>query len=146
MVDTGFASFSATVDKTNQVLREIEDAFGWPKERRKQSYAALRAVLHALRDRLTVDEAAHLGAQLTMLIRGIYYDGWDPSRAPQKMSADEFFERVRREFPYSIHESTEELVRRVTATLRNHITAGEWHDVTSSLPKTLMSVMAAPAR
>ena len=138
MVDTGFASFSATVDKTNQVLREIEEAFGWPKERRKQSYAALR-------DRLTVDEAAHLGAQLTMLIRGIYYDGWDPSRAPQKMSADEFFERVRREFPYSINESTEELVRRVTATLRNHITAGEWHDVTSSLPKTLISVVAAPA-
>jgi uncharacterized protein (DUF2267 family) len=63
MVDTGFASFSATVDKTNQVLREIEEAFGWPKERRKQSYAALRAVLHALRDRLTVDEAAQFGAQ-----------------------------------------------------------------------------------
>ena len=83
----------------------------------------------------TVDEAAHLGAQLTILIRGIYYDGWDPSRAPQKMGAEEFFERVRREFPYSIHESTEELVRRVTATVRNHITAGEWHDVTSSLPQ-----------
>ena len=38
----------------------------------------LRAVLHAVRDRLTVDETA----QLSELIRGIYYELWDPSTAP----------------------------------------------------------------
>ena len=70
MVDTGFAAFSATVDKTNRVLRDVENTFGWPKERRHQSYAARRAVRHALRDRLTVDEAAQLAAQLPLLIRG----------------------------------------------------------------------------
>jgi uncharacterized protein (DUF2267 family) len=55
---TGFSSFKTTEDKTNRVLREIEEAYGWPKERRNQSYAALRAVLHAVRDRLTVEETA----------------------------------------------------------------------------------------
>src|SRR5690606_24558496 len=78
MAETGYASFSATVEKTNRILKEIEQAYGWPKERRKQSYAALRSVLHAVRDRLNVNEVAQLGAQLTMLVRGIYYDGWDP--------------------------------------------------------------------
>ena len=33
-------------------------------------------MLHALRDRLTPDSAVHLGAQLPILVRGIYYEGW----------------------------------------------------------------------
>src|ERR1700754_110370 len=102
MVDAGFAAFSTTVDRTNRVLKEIESVYGWPKERRNQSYAALRAVLHALRDRLSVDKAAQLAAQFPMLIRGVYYDGWDPSRVPQRMKRDEFLERVRREFFYDV--------------------------------------------
>ena len=78
MSETTFSSFDTMVDKANRLLRDIEEANGWPKERRKQSYAALRAVLHRLRDRLSVDGAAHLGAQLPTLIRGVYYDGWKP--------------------------------------------------------------------
>lgn len=58
MGDKGFTSFKTTEDKTNRLLHQIEEAYGWPKERRNQSYAALRAVLHAVRDRLTVEETA----------------------------------------------------------------------------------------
>lgn len=58
MVDAGFAAFSTTVDRVTRILKEIEQSYSWPKERRNQSYAALRSVLHALRDRVTVDEAA----------------------------------------------------------------------------------------
>jgi uncharacterized protein (DUF2267 family) len=118
MVDTGFSSFSTTVDKTNRVLKSIEQRHGWPKERRNQSYGALRAVLHALRDRLTVEETAHLAAQLPMLIRGVYYTGWDPSRVPVKMHRDEFLARVRREFPYEVEGGIEPLVDTVLESLR----------------------------
>ena len=79
---TGHSTFDKTVDKTNHVLKEIEQAYGWPKERRNYSYDALRAVLHALRDRLTVDECADLAARLPLLVRGMYCEGWDPSRVP----------------------------------------------------------------
>jgi uncharacterized protein (DUF2267 family) len=58
MVDAGFAAFNTTVDRTIRILTEIEQSYSWPKERRNQSYAALRSVLHALRDRVTVNEAA----------------------------------------------------------------------------------------
>jgi len=144
MVDTGFASFSVTVDKTNRILRAIEETFGWPKERRNQSYAALRAVLHAIRDRLTVDEAAQVGAQLPMLIRGIYYDGWDPSRTPQKMGADEFLQRVHQEFPFRVNATVGDLVRTVVRALRRHVSDGEWNDVMAVLPTEFASILADP--
>jgi uncharacterized protein (DUF2267 family) len=141
MVDTGYAAFTATVDKTNRVLKEIEAAYGWPKERRRQSYAALRAVLHALRDRLTVQEAAQLAAQLPMLIRGLYYEGWNPSKVPVKMSRDEFLARVRRAFGYEVEGGVELLARRVLEALRHHVTDGEWEDIRSGMPSELAGVL-----
>jgi uncharacterized protein (DUF2267 family) len=141
MADTGYASFTTTVDKTNRVLKEIEAAYGWPKERRNQSYAALRGVLHALRDRLTVQEAAQLAAQLPMLIRGLYYQGWNPAKVPVKMSREEFLARIRRDFPYEVEGGVEQLTTTVLEVLRQHVTDGEWEDIRSSLPRELVSVL-----
>jgi uncharacterized protein (DUF2267 family) len=141
MAETGYSSFSATVDKTNRVLRDIEETYHWPKERRNQSYAALRAVLHALRDRLTVQEAAQLAAELPMLIRGIYYESWRPSRVPVKMNRDEFLARVRREFPFEVEGGTEQAVKTVLQSLRRHITDGEWENVKATMPKDLAAVL-----
>lgn len=141
MSETGFSSFKTTEDKTNRILREIEEAYGWPPERRNQSYAALRAVLHALRDRLPVNEAAQLGAQLPMLVRGIYYTGWDPAEVPMKMDRDEFMQRVRESFRYEIDGDTQQLVSTVLQALRHYITDGEWDDVKSVMPKELASAL-----
>jgi len=141
MSDTGLAAFDTTVAKTNQVLKQIGQAYGWPDERRRQAYAALRAVLHALRDRLTVDESAQFAGPLPMLIRGVYYDGWDPGRVPRKMSPDEFRQRIRQEFPYEVPGGIEPLVQTVLQALRRHVTEGEWRDITASLPRKLRSIL-----
>ncbi|MBF8190584.1 DUF2267 domain-containing protein [Nonomuraea sp. K274] len=141
MAETGYAPFNRTVDKTNRILREIEEAHGWSAEHRNQSYAALRAVLHALRDRLTVDESAHLAAQLPLLIRGVYYDGWRPSVVPVKADRAEFLERVAKELAFDFPESEEDLVKMVLRALRKHITDGEWEDVKSSMPRDLASIL-----
>ncbi|MFD5876897.1 DUF2267 domain-containing protein [Streptomyces sp. NPDC060322] len=141
MSETTFSSFDTMVDKANRLLRDIEEANGWPKERRKQSYAALRAVLHRLRDRLSVDGAAHLGAQLPTLIRGVYYDGWKPSETPVKLSGEEFFQCVRDDFPYAVDGGIETVVRTVLESLKRYVSEGEWDHLKSGLPNSLAVVM-----
>ena len=54
MSATGLAVFDETVQKANPWLNEISQILG---SDRRRAYQALRAVLHCLRDRLTIDEA-----------------------------------------------------------------------------------------
>jgi uncharacterized protein (DUF2267 family) len=55
----------------------------------------LGAVLRGVRDRIPLDLAAHLGAQLPLLVRGAYYDQFRPSELPDKSrSLDEFLQAI----------------------------------------------------
>jgi uncharacterized protein (DUF2267 family) len=77
MSSTGLEAFDKTLQITHVWLDEIMAELGPDRQR---AYHALRAVLHALRDRWPLNLAAHLGAQLPLLVRGIYYDNWIRSR------------------------------------------------------------------
>jgi uncharacterized protein (DUF2267 family) len=61
------------------------------------SYRLLRAWLHTVRDRLPIGQAVHLAAQLPELLRGVYYEGWEPVKAPVKLDAEAFVARFARE-------------------------------------------------
>lgn len=67
---------------TNTWLKDIVAETGDIDE--QQAWGRLRAVLHTLRDRILVDEAAHFGAQLPTLIRGLFFEQWKPAATPQK--------------------------------------------------------------
>jgi uncharacterized protein (DUF2267 family) len=134
-------TFEKSLDKTNLILKDIEQAYGWPKERRNQSYAALRTVLHLLRDRLPVQESVEFASQLPVLVRGVYFEGWDPSVVPIKLNREEFLFEVRQGFPYEIDGGIESLVRTVLNALRRHVTEGEWEDVKSNVPKDLSKII-----
>jgi uncharacterized protein (DUF2267 family) len=77
-----------------------------------------------------------------MLVRGIYYEGWDPSRVPVKMRRDEFFDRVRHGFPYDVPGGVEAVTRVVLETLRRRVTDGEWADIVSTMPKDLAATLS----
>jgi uncharacterized protein (DUF2267 family) len=139
----GRTPFDVTIEKTNKVLKDIEESYGWPRDRRQQSYDALRAVLHALRDRLVVTEAADMAAQLPMLIRGLFYEGWKPAKVPVKMSREEFLGRVRREFPFEVAGGPGLLLERVVQAIRRYVTEGEWQDIRSGLPRDLAEMLPA---
>lgn len=70
-----------SVEDANIWVDELARKMGWAD--RNRSFQLLRITLHALRDRLTVVETAHLGRQLPTLIRGVFYEGWCPVPAPK---------------------------------------------------------------
>ncbi|SCF13923.1 Uncharacterized conserved protein, DUF2267 family [Micromonospora coriariae] len=141
MADTMISAFESSLDKTNLILKDIESAYGWPKDRRNQSYAALRTVLHLLRDRLPVNESVEFAQQLPILVRGIYFDGWNPSDVPIKLNRDDFLYEVRQGFPYDVEGGPERVTQVVLDTLRRHVTQGEWQDVKDTMPKDLARML-----
>ena len=130
---TGLEVFDATVHKTNSWLKELMQELH--REDRRKAYLALRATLHALRDRLTVEEVAQLGAQLPMLIRGFYYEGWDPTGKPLKIrDKEEFLGLVAEEFRTDDTLNPELIARAVFKVLSDRVTAGEIEDVKHVMP------------
>lgn len=134
MTMTGLEAVDTTVHKTNEWLHGIGRSLGTRNPH--AAYRALRAVLHALRDRLTVEDAAAFGAQLPMLVRGIYYEGWHPRGKPLKIRhADEFLALVREELTEDLHPDTA-----VTAVFREiecHLDPGEMEKLLRALPREL---------
>ena len=122
-----------TIAKTNHWLEEIERIGNY--DDRHHAYAGLRAVLHALRDRLDIEVAAHLSAQLPMLVRGIFYEGWDPTHVPVRMTVDEFLDRVEKEGHFKGRSEAEDAARAVTTTLWSELTPGMVEHVMKLLPE-----------
>jgi uncharacterized protein (DUF2267 family) len=136
---TGLEVFDTTVHKTNSWLKDVMQEIH--RDDRRKAYDALRATLHALRDRLTVEEVAQLGAQLPMLIRGFYYEGWDPTRKPVKLrDREEFLSLIDREFRADDTLNPELIARAVFKVLSDRVTAGEIEDVKHVLPKEIRSL------
>lgn len=86
--------------------KTVEESYGWLQDVVRetgldQQYAltALSGILHALRDEITADQSGHAAAQMPTLIRGLYFQGWDPSRAAaMDHDREQFIERVRSYF------------------------------------------------
>jgi uncharacterized protein (DUF2267 family) len=134
MSATGLEVFDTTLQKTNGWLKEVMDLIG--SQDRQRAYLALRSTLHALRDRLAVEEAAQLGAQLPMLIRGFYYEGWHPSDTPVKVrSKSQFLGRIAQELTDDLE--PEQVVRAVLTVLSRRVTEGEIRDVQQALPEEI---------
>ena len=133
---TGLDVFDRTIHKTNNWLNELMEALGWHD--RHKAYLALRVTLHALRDRLTVEEVAQLGAQLPMLIRGFYYEGWDPTGKPLKeRHKEEFLARIAEQFSGDDQADAEQVARAVFSVLSVRVTEGQIEDVKHVLPAEL---------
>jgi uncharacterized protein (DUF2267 family) len=144
MSATGLEVFDTTLQRTHTWLKDLMLVLGW-QERRK-AYQALRATLHALRDRLTVEETAHLGAQLPMLIRGFYYEGWDPTGKPVKeRHREQFLDRIRQQFRADEQVDPELVAAAVFMVLASRVTEGEIEDVLQVLPSEIRDLWPVEA-
>lgn len=134
MTTTGLEVFDTTAQKTMLWLKEIDEEVGWPPKDRHHAYQALKACLHQIRDRLTLDEMAHLGAQLPLLVRGAYYEGWDPSKERPGRGADDFVNGLIQEATWQPEYDYETITRACLLVLSRHVDAGIARHVREAMP------------
>jgi uncharacterized protein (DUF2267 family) len=139
------AGISHTVQQTQEWLKEVECNADLANA--AEALSVLRAVLHQLRDRLSIEEAAQFSAQLPILIRGIYFEGWQPTHVPDKSvkTQQDFFDGVTmRLLPHRL--PPEPMVKAVFAILSHHIDPGEISDIIGQLPDNLKELWPLSAR
>lgn len=139
MSHTGVSNLDNSIDKAAAWLTEVAAEFG--TEDRRFAYRIIRAWMHVLRDRLPVPVAAHLAAQLPELLRGVFYDGWNPSRVPVKYDSAEYVRRFANEA--TIHDTevprAASLVARVA---RRHVSSGALDEALDALPADIRQLAA----
>jgi len=105
---------------------------------RHHAFSTLRAVLHALRDRIGPESAGHLGAQLPMLLRGLFYEGWDPTGKPTKERHEAaFLAHIAKELPRADVIEVEQGVRAVLDVLSKHVDRATAVKLAGMFPKEL---------
>jgi uncharacterized protein (DUF2267 family) len=132
-------SIERSVHKTNEWLSDLAAELG--TEDRNEAWRLLRAYLMLLRDQLTIDEAAQLAAQLPIVLRGAFYDGFDPGRQAKLRDREEFVARFAELAQLSDPGEATRAIEAATEVLRRHVTAGELEDVMSQLPSELREVL-----
>lgn len=136
----GLKIIDESVQSANIWINEVNYRTGW--DHKQRAYRLLRSVLHAVRDHLGVDEAAQLGAQLPILIRGIYYEGWNPSKNPVPMrSQDSLIERVQEDFRTDPLGDAPAAIAAVMDVLDNHVSEGEMQDVRRAFSKEIRELL-----
>jgi uncharacterized protein (DUF2267 family) len=137
MTTTGLRTLDHSLSITQQWLRDIAEEMGITES--QEAFVATRAVLHTLRDRLTVDEAAHFAAQLPMLLQGVYYHDWTPRGKPVKMrSKQEFYSAVEDKLMsgFSPVDATEAVLR----VIQRRMPPGQIDSVKNILPEELKGI------
>ena len=103
-------SLDRSVQHTMEWMHNIKEELGWDNDER--IFEATKAVLHAVRDRLPIEESAKFSAQLPLVLKGVYYEQYDPTGKPLNIrSREEFLDLVRRGFTGAL--DAEEAVRGV---------------------------------
>jgi uncharacterized protein (DUF2267 family) len=139
MAEQGLKGIDETVQQTYVWINEIAEQFHGD---RHQGLQILRAFLHLLRDHLSTDELAQLAAQLPLLVRGVFYEGWDPSRTLQhERDTEAFLDRFVREAGVRDMDSRD-AVKAASSVLKRHVSGGEYGQVVQSLPGHLRELVA----
>lgn len=125
--------FDKSLQTTASWLEEIQQDLG---PDRAFAWRVLSVVLQQLRDHLPLELSAHLGAQLPMIVRGTFYDKFDPTGLPRSgHSVNDFLQSVAKDLSDSRGVNPKAAVQSVLSLLKRHVSAGQMEKVERALPK-----------
>ena len=130
-----------------EFMHRLASELGHP-DREDQVAIALRAVLHALRDRISIGQNLHVLSHLPMFLKAIYVNEWSYGEEVDRIKSREEFERRVEKYQaqygesrYDWNMSTSEIITIVMAQLERYIPEGEVEDVKSELPDEIAALI-----
>lgn len=143
-------NFEQYVPEANRFLKDVAHELGNTVDK-NHAYRMLKNVLHTIREILTPEESAHLLAQLPLLIKGVYVDGWKIQAKKRIRTREEFLERLRSksDLPETDLSNDEEAINKVQGVLyvlQKHISAGEMAHIINQFPTELIELWRLPAK
>lgn len=135
MAQSNLHLLDRSLEESNKWLEEIAQEMRGAD--RQVAYHALRGVLFAIRDRIPVDDAHNLAAQLPILIRGIYFEGYEPAGKPLKIrDGQQFLDLIVRELGTTGDEGRVlDAFRSVIMVLSRHISGNEIGRIRNIMPE-----------
>jgi uncharacterized protein (DUF2267 family) len=134
--------FNHYAARGNELLAQLDKELG--DKGREHAGRVLRAVLHALRNRISPEESLQLISQLPMAIKGLYVDGWKLSTIHKSVrTLDDLTDEIIMEGgrtawrDFSSKADAMLALRSVMKVLSRFISPGEWKDIAAIMPEDL---------
>jgi len=132
-------NFEKYVNETNHFLEELASQLGNADDT-DLAFRVTRSVFHALRKRIVPGESMNLVAQLPMLLKAVYVDGWNINQEISKSKTfEDFLKDVRSMSNIQASDFADDEVARTRITavfkaLQEYVSDGELVDIISELP------------
>ena len=141
-MSTGLPVFDTTIQETNEWLKAVETHL--PPCSRQQAYSALRAALHVLRDRLPMEGVLGFSAQLPLLLRGVFLEGWRPADGPTDVRSQlDFAGLVSDRLPPGFPREPNAVAAAVFGVIAERLDPGEVQKTVRYLPAPMRSLWPA---
>ena len=132
---TPFDKYAA---KGNELLHLLAEDLQISNEK---AFRILKAVLHVLRDHVSVNESMQIMSQLPVAVKGIYVEQWHVDATVKKLHIPhDFFNEVCRHDKgmvlqdFENYEAVEQSVKAVFRTLNYYLSEGEFEDIIAVMP------------
>ncbi|BCG97409.1 MULTISPECIES: DUF2267 domain-containing protein [unclassified Mesorhizobium] len=127
--------FNNALEVTQNWISDLMWRLGW--DDRERVYQALIATLHALRDCLDCEHAVYMGARLPALLRGFYYEGWNPDGRAKVRNRNSFLERIHSGVQRDPAVDPEVVARLVLGQFIDRLTTAEVERAKAATPRML---------
>ncbi len=135
--------FERTNHEAHEWVNDLAGRTGWGNER--EVLRLLRIALGKIRDHLPVNEMAQFSAQLPLILRGMFFEGWQPKKTPvHERHAAEFISAVDEKIGEVIDYRGAADIKAVFNVINARISRGEVEDVRACLPQELRDLWPAP--
>ncbi|WP_299031512.1 DUF2267 domain-containing protein [uncultured Sulfitobacter sp.] len=143
MTAQGLEVIDHSVHLTHEWINELAGRLDWSSKR--SALRLMRVTLHRIRDHLLVDELAQMSAQLPVMIRGFFFEGWVPKDTPIKeRHEDEFIAFVGHQMADTSEYRGRDDIKCVFDLLNARLSRGEVEDIRASLPQDIRDMWSAP--